>query len=156
MLGFVEAIKKVVVENYCNFKGRARRSEYWWFCLASSIVGGLLIIPMYAKMFAAIAQGGSAQDVAAATTGAYSILPRLFGLALLLPSIGVGVRRLHDIGKSGWFYLLGLVPCVNIVLLVWFCTDSQKGPNQWGESPKYPGGSQPQQGEIPPAPPQMQ
>ena len=58
-------------------------------------------------------------------------------LALLLPSLAVGVRRLHDIGKSGWFLLLALIPIVgSIILIVWLCEDSQPGVNEWGVNPK--------------------
>ena len=112
-MGFVDAVKSVVVENYANFKGRARRSEYWYYTLASFIAGficGLLPIPF---------------------------ISMLLSLALFIPSLAVSVRRLHDIGKSGWTYLLILIPIVGaIILLVWFCQDSQPGENKWGANPK--------------------
>ena len=61
----------------------------------------------------------------------------VYALAIFIPSIAVCVRRLHDIGKSGWYYFIGLIPLVGgIILLVWFCTDSQLGENQWGANPK--------------------
>jgi uncharacterized membrane protein YhaH (DUF805 family) len=57
-----------------------------------------------------------------------------------LPSVAVGVRRLHDTGRSGWWLLIGLIPLVGaVVLIVFFCTDSERGPNRWGPSPKYQG-----------------
>ena len=112
-MSFVDAVKSVVVENYANFNGRARRSEYWYYTLASCIAGficGLLPIPFIAT---------------------------LLSLALFIPSLAVSVRRLHDIGKSGWMYLLILIPIVGaIILLVWFCQDSQPGENKWGANPK--------------------
>ena len=110
-MGFADAVKSVVVENYANFNGRARRSEYWYFTLASFIagfIGGLL-----------------------------PFISILLSLALFIPSLAVSVRRLHDIGKSGWMYLFILIPVVGaIILLVWFCQDSQPGENKWGANPK--------------------
>jgi len=67
-----------------------------------------------------------------------TVLGVILALGLLIPSLAVGVRRLHDIGKSGWWLLIGLIPLVGaIVLLVFACQDSQPGTNQWGPSPKY-------------------
>ncbi|MBE6293284.1 MAG: DUF805 domain-containing protein [Bacteroidales bacterium] len=97
---------KSVFSNYANFSGRARRSEYWYFVLFSLIIG---LIP---------------------------IVNLIVGLISIIPSIAVCVRRLHDIGKSGWWLLLCLIPIVNLILLVWYCTDSQPGENQWGANPK--------------------
>ena len=112
-MGFADAVKSVVVENYANFNGRARRSEYWYYTLASFIAGficGLLSIPFIAP---------------------------LLSLVLFIPGLAVSVRRLHDIGKSGWMYLLILIPLVGaIILLIWFCQDSQPGENKWGANPK--------------------
>lgn len=60
----------------------------------------------------------------------------LVGLALLLPSLGLCVRRLHDIGKSGWWIFISLIPIVGwIILLVWYCKDSQMAPNEYGDVP---------------------
>ena len=61
----------------------------------------------------------------------------VFSLGVLVPQIAVAVRRLHDIGRSGWFYLIGLIPLIGwIFMIVWFCTDSQPGDNQYGPNPK--------------------
>ncbi len=97
---------KSVFSNYANFSGRARRSEYWYFVLFSLIIS---LIP---------------------------IVNLIVGLISFIPGIAVCVRRLHDIGKSGWWLLLCLIPIVNLILLVWYCTDSQPGENQWGANPK--------------------
>jgi len=60
-----------------------------------------------------------------------------YALAVMIPSLAVTVRRLHDIGKSGWYYFIGLIPFIGgIILLVWFCQDSEAGSNQWGANPK--------------------
>jgi len=112
--------KKVVLENYVNFSGRARRAEYWWTYLINIVILIVLFII-----------GGIIGD-------AGIILPLLFGLAIILPTLGVMVRRLHDTGKSGWYYFISLIPFVGgIILLVFLATDGEKGPNQYGPSPKY-------------------
>ena len=120
-LGFVEALKICLTEKFCNFVGRARRSEFWWFALANSVVSYLVNLI-----------GG----LISPTTGL--VLACIVMLALLLPGLGVSVRRLHDIGKSGWMLLLALIPVVGaIILLVWFAKDGDPKPNQFGPSPKY-------------------
>ena len=117
-MGFIEALENVVVKNYANFRGRARRSEYWYFALANflyCIVTGLLSVKVPELMY----------------------LVWIVGLALLVPGLAVCVRRLHDIGKSGWWYLIGFVPYIGvIILLVFFVKDSQPGENKWGANPK--------------------
>lgn len=116
--------KQVVLENYANFSGRARRAEYWWFALANLVV--------YVALSLII--GGVSE-------GLGSLLSLVYYLGVLVPSIAVSVRRLHDVGKSGWFLLLALIPIVGaIVLIVWAATDSQRGSNQYGVSVKYPNG----------------
>lgn len=104
--------------NYLNFKGRSRRSEYWWVVLFNMIVTTVL---------------------GAITGDSSSFLSSLWALAVLVPTIALAVRRLHDIGKSGWYYLINLIPLVGqILLIVWFCQDSQPGPNMYGPNPKAP------------------
>ncbi|MFD3457663.1 DUF805 domain-containing protein [Streptomyces sp. NPDC058691] len=106
-----------VLKKYAVFEGRARRTEYWMFTLFNVIIYIVLLLV------------GRAID--------FTLLPALYGLAVLLPTIGVGVRRLHDTGRSGWLYLLGLIPCIGgIILLVFFCGDSQPGDNEFGVNPK--------------------
>jgi uncharacterized membrane protein YhaH (DUF805 family) len=118
----VENWKKVVLENYANFSGRARRQEFWYYVLANAIVSAILNIL------------GQASSI-------FSILAVVYGLAVIVPGIAVGVRRLHDIGKPGILLLLALIPCVGfIILIVWAAQDSQRGPNEYGASPKYPNG----------------
>ena len=110
-VGFVEAIKRYFA-NYANFSGRARRSEYWYATLFVWIVNTLvsMIVP----------------DL--------SWIPTL---AFLVPSLAVAVRRLHDTGKRGWYYLWILLPLVgSIMILVRLCKDSE-GDNEFGPSPKY-------------------
>ena len=111
-----KSVETVVLKNYVNFEGRATRPEYWWFVLAYAIVNIILsLIPRVG-----------------------TILSGILGLAVLIPSIGVGVRRLHDINKSGWWYLLILIPLVGaIILIVWLAKPSDNGENQYGERPRW-------------------
>lgn len=107
---------------YAVFSGRARRSEYWWFYLFCVIVQTVL----------SIGQRTSSHTL-------FELLGGLVGLALLLPELGVGVRRLHDGDRSGWWILIGLIPLIGtIVLLVFLIKDGTPGDNRFGPSPKYP------------------
>ena len=116
-MGMGEAVSSVL-SKYATFSGRARRSEYWWFYLAFILV----------YVVAAIID----------TVGGVPIATPIVFVAALIPTLAVGVRRLHDVGQSGWWLLIGLIPMVGaIVLLVFACQDSQPGPNRWGPSPKY-------------------
>ncbi len=115
---------KVVKDNYANFNGRARRKEYWMFTLFQLIFiyGGMLIL------------GG----IAYAIDSPFIIFAiYIYIFATLIPSLAVGVRRLHDVGKSGWFYLIILIPFVGpIWLFVLTVTEGDKGANQYGPDPK--------------------
>ncbi|KOS07267.1 cytochrome [Flavobacterium akiainvivens] len=109
----IEWYLKAVRDNYANFEGRASRPEYWYFFLANFLVGFILgfigaIVPivMYVSY--------------------------LYSLAVLVPSIAAAVRRIHDVGKSGWYVL---IPIYNIVLLA---TEGQNGPNEFGPDPVNP------------------
>jgi uncharacterized membrane protein YhaH (DUF805 family) len=116
--------KKVVFENYSNFKGRARRSEYWYFALMN------LIILIVAAVL---------DNVLGLTFGElpYGYLYVAFALAVFIPGLAVAVRRLHDVGKSGWFYFIVLIPLIGAIwLLVLFFTEGDRGENQYGPDPK--------------------
>lgn len=115
MSWFIEALKK-----YAEFSGRSRRKEYWMFALFVGIIDVILaVIPIASK------------------TPALFALLGIFYLAILVPSLAVGVRRMHDTGRSGWWLLIGAVPFIGgIWLLVLTCLDSQPGPNQYGPNPK--------------------
>lgn len=109
-VSFIEATK-LFFTRYADFKGRSRRSEYWWASLATFIVSTVLT----------------------------AIVPDLVGiwnLVILVPGFAISVRRLHDIGKSGWWVLLNFIPLVgSIIIIIWFCKDSTED-NQWGPNPK--------------------
>ena len=99
-----------VLQNFANFGGRARRSEYWYFVLFNIIISFVLGFI------------GGLSD--------FTWLSNLYSIAILVPSIAVGVRRMHDVGKSGWFLL---IPIYNLILA---CTEGQKGDNEYGTDPK--------------------
>jgi uncharacterized membrane protein YhaH (DUF805 family) len=112
-----------VLKKYFNFSGRATRSEYWWFILFSTIV--TIILSFFDGMF-------GVYDVNAGI----GLLSGIYSLAVVIPSIAVATRRLHDIGKSGWWQLLLLIPIVGvIILIIWFATDSKED-NKYGPNPK--------------------
>ncbi|MEQ1687849.1 MAG: DUF805 domain-containing protein [Sphingopyxis sp.] len=111
-------------KKYADFSGRARRKEYWMFVL------GYIIMVIIASIVDGVL------GMTGMIGGVYGPLVSLVGLAALVPSIAVGVRRLHDQDKSGWFMLLALIPLVNIVLLVFMCLEGTSGPNQYGPDPK--------------------
>ncbi len=108
---------QVLKEHYADFNGRARRKEYWMFVLFNVIFG----------------------VVVGFISGLLGIkwLASIYSLAVLVPSIAVSVRRLHDTGRSGWWLLIGLVPLIgSIWLIVLLCLDSQPETNKWGANPK--------------------
>jgi uncharacterized membrane protein YhaH (DUF805 family) len=107
-----------VFKKYAEFSGRARRKEYWMFALLNGIAMIVLaVLGMIGKPF--------------------YVLYLLYCLGTLIPSISVSFRRIHDTGRSAWWLLIGLIPLIGaIVLLVFFCQDSQPGDNQYGPNPK--------------------
>lgn len=125
-MSFADAVKSVV-NQYATFTGRARRSEYWYWALAM-----FLAFIVAAVLDAAMGRGGQV-----------GIVTVLLMLATIVPSLSVTVRRLHDTGRSGWWWFIGLVPFVGgIVLLVLTVLDSTPD-NQYGPNPKgliQPGG----------------
>ncbi len=126
-MDFMTAIK-TVTGKYADFSGRARRSEYWFWTLA------LILAYIAGVILAAVAKP-------------FIFLLVIAYLAVLVPSLAVSVRRLHDTGKSGWFVLFGLVPFVGgIVLLVFTVMDSTPGDNQYGPNPKGIGSGLPPMG----------
>lgn len=120
-------------DNYINFKGRARRKEYWMFTLVYVIIlmGCTALDNMLGTVF--MMDGGALGEISMGYGWAYTIC----GLAHFLPALSLVVRRLHDVGKSGWFYLIILIPIIGVIwLLVLYCTEGQKQDNKWGPDPK--------------------
>ncbi|SFV61680.1 Integral membrane protein [hydrothermal vent metagenome] len=123
---FLDTIKN----RYAQFDGRASRSEFWYFALfyfladlVAAVIDAFVLSPMLGMTPEQISQGG--------------YLQMILVLGLFIPSIALAVRRLHDIGKSGWWYLLVFIPFIGWVVLIYFYVlDSQPGTNQYGENPK--------------------
>ena len=102
------------MQRYAKFDGRAGREEFWWFALANiAVYIALLILAQISSIFIVLYFG--------------------YWLATVVPSIAVGIRRLHDTDKTGWFLLLGFIPFIGgIILLVFFAMQGTEGPNQFG------------------------
>ncbi len=112
-----------VLKQYAVFSGRARRKEYWFFVLFNIIVS--LILGLVDNATGMVTDGGA------------GVLGTIYGLAVLLPAIGVSIRRLHDTGRSGWWLLIAFVPLIGlIVLLVFFVLEGEPGSNEYGPNPK--------------------
>ncbi|MDE6866732.1 MAG: DUF805 domain-containing protein, partial [Muribaculaceae bacterium] len=120
-VSFKEAIQRAF-NNYCNFSGRASRSEYWWFQLFTTLVSWVLSI------IGVIIFGTE--------SAAASLFTYIWGFAILLPQLGLLFRRLHDTGRSGWNWCWSFLPIIGwIILLVYLCQDSQMQDNQYGPVP---------------------
>ena len=121
--------KKAVFKNYANFRGRARRSEYWYFVLFNII---LFILPICILSII----GDESEDLS-------EIGFSLLGIAvvgIIIPWLAVVVRRLHDLNKSGRYYFVRIIHIVGpIIFLVWLCTEGDKFTNNYGDDPKDPG-----------------
>jgi uncharacterized membrane protein YhaH (DUF805 family) len=125
-MSFGDAIT-TCLRKYAVFSGRAGRPEYWWFVLFNVIV----------SFVTSILDSALGLDYGAGTSS-NGVLSTIATLLLLVPNLAVGSRRLHDSGRSAWWLLIALVPCVGfIVLIIFFCQASQ-GPNQHGPGPEAP------------------
>tara|TARA_R110002096_G_scaffold8802_5_gene35816 strand:+ start:2113 stop:2460 length:348 start_codon:yes stop_codon:yes gene_type:complete len=114
-MDFMTSVRTVFAK-YADFNGRAIRSEYWWFVLFTMIVGIILSII----------------DVIVFSLESFGPLSSIFQLAVLIPSLAVAARRLHDIDKSGWWQLLWLIPIVGWILLIyWLATRAPEGENRY-------------------------
>ncbi len=106
---FVKCLK-----NYATFTGRARRKEYWYFVLVQFII---LIVA----------------QIIDAILGTEFVFYAIVALALFIPSLAAAVRRLHDTGRSGWWFLIALIPLIGtILLIIWLASDTKQENNQWG------------------------
>jgi uncharacterized membrane protein YhaH (DUF805 family) len=110
---YLAALKK-----YADFSGRARRREYWMFILVNLVISCVLAGLGY-------------------VSNAFSVLSWIYTLGVFIPSFAVAARRLHDTGRSGWWMLIGLIPLLGVIVLIYFfCQDSAPGDNQYGPNPK--------------------
>ena len=115
-------------KQYSDFSGRARRTEFWMFNLFTLIV---LFICIFCDVFLGFESFYNDPEFVKGP------ITSIYFLFSLLPGLSVIVRRLHDVGKSGWFYFLALIPIIGpIWLFVLLVTDSQPGENKWGTNPK--------------------
>jgi len=139
----IEAYKKMM-KNYAKFDGRTSRKDFWFAFLAYWLMSMIIAIPQYIVSFIAGFNAGYNGTTEVAANGALGILSIIFGiivaifeLAHLVPLLAMEVRRLHDINKSGWFILLGLLSvCCGIgaiILIVFYCMPSVDEGNNYGE-----------------------
>lgn len=124
------AIRRVL-SRYATFSGRASRPEFWWWALAAMIaqlvaqlIDGALIMPLLG--FERFQEDGA------------QLLAPLLSLAIVLPSLAVSARRLHDTGRSGWWLLLMLIPIIGSLVLLWFYIQRSDGPNEYGDPDPLP------------------
>lgn len=132
-MSFTDAIR-TCLQKYATFDGRATRSEFWWFYLFTVLVGFIGYIPMI--IFGIL---GSADNAIGTLFGLLTVLWVIVWIvviiALYIPFLAVGCRRLHDRGQSGWLQLLLLVPCGGIVLIVFWALEGTPGDNAYGPKP---------------------
>lgn len=116
MSAIIENFKTIMTKKYFCFEGRAGRAEFWYWVLVCVIINVVL---------------GIVDQIIG-----FEILEGLFNLAVLLPGLGVSVRRLHDTNRSGWWLLLGLIPLVGaIIVIIFYAQAGQRGENQYGPEP---------------------
>ena len=117
-----------VLNQYSDFNGRARRKEYWMFVLVNFIIS-LATVGIDNALGLSFNYTGNVSG-----SGVFNLL---YNLLILIPSLAVAVRRLHDVGKSGWMLLIGLIPLVGAIwLLILLLRDSEAGENKYGPNPK--------------------
>jgi uncharacterized membrane protein YhaH (DUF805 family) len=124
-MSFMDAVRSCFAQ-YVGFSGRARRSEFWYFYLFSIII----------NIIATVLQRAVSSSSSGVITG-------IVALALILPSLAVGVRRLHDTSRSGWWLLIGLIPIIGTIVLIVFYVQDSHGDNKYGPSPKGVGAASP-------------
>lgn len=134
-MGMMEAIQ-LFFSRYTDFQGRSRRSEYWWVFLANFIIGMIVTL-----LLTVIGGGLGSLNVLGMLLGG---IMTLYFLAILVPSIALSVRRFHDLGQSGWLFLVfmvvAMIPLLGflavIALYIWFAMPGTTGPNKYGPDPK--------------------
>ena len=142
-MGFCQSLKSVMCSNYANFSGRARRKEFWYFFLFVCLINSVVFIPYYSLLFQignANSKTNYREDISTSLYLLFYLLLAvlIFDLIIFIPNLSVTVRRFHDIGKSGWFILVSLIPIVGFFILLYFMAlDSEPSTNEYGFSPKY-------------------
>ena len=136
-MNFIQSIS-TCMRNYVTFSGRATRSEFWWFYLFTVLVN--LVATSQASSFVPTLLDG--QDITENESSYFLnnffflYLSTITSLILLLPSLAVAVRRLHDVGRSGWWTLIAFTVIGIIPLLIWYVTDTKDEENVYGQNPK--------------------
>ena len=129
----MEAIKSFFAK-YADFSGRARRSEYWWVTFANIVIGNVLY---FVAVYPSLLRDLRHENVDPLWFGLGTSIYVLYVLALLQPGIALVIRRLHDTGRSGWYYLILLIPIAGaFVVLYFFTQEGTRGDNPYGPDPK--------------------
>ena len=128
-MSFFEAVRTCMVEKYARFSGRATRAEYWWFYLFTFLViMGAVTLMVIGAVLEEMQMGNDLVNLSLIFFGL------LVTFSLIIPSIAATVRRLHDTGRSGWWYFVSFIPYVgDIILIVFCCLPSESGENEYGE-----------------------
>ena len=133
-MGFCQSVKSVMCSNFANFNGRTRRSEFWYFFLFFF----LIIIVAFSIVILIMNNIPKSRNEQMQILFLSEIIIIFILFIFLIPLLSVIVRRFHDIGKSGWFVLLILIPWVGILIILYFMAlDSEPSTNEYGFSPKY-------------------
>jgi uncharacterized membrane protein YhaH (DUF805 family) len=134
-MSFTDAVR-TCISKFATFDGRATRSEFWWFYLFAALVGFIGYVPiLILTLIGASSNDGVVSGIFTILTVIFWIVWLIVVIALYIPLLAVGSRRLHDRGQSGWLQLLYLVPCGNIVLIVFFVMEGTPGDNAYGPKP---------------------
>ena len=120
-----QAVSSVLLNKYATFSGRARRSEYWWWYLFITIIG----------IVASIIDRAAGFTYSDLTVGG-GWIATITGIVFFIPTLAVSIRRLHDTSKSGWWILIGLIPLIGWLILLWFYVTDSDADNQYGPYPK--------------------
>ena len=134
-MSFTDAVR-TCISKFATFDGRATRSEFWWFYLFAILIGFIGYVPiLILTLIGASSNDGAISSIFTILRVIFWILWLIVVIALYIPLLAVGSRRLHDRGQSGWLQLLLLVPCGNIVLIVFWVMEGTPGDNAYGPKP---------------------
>ncbi len=154
-VSFIQAIKNVMIK-YAKFSGRSRRSEFWYFKLLLFILYFLIAITQVSDNNKFIIEDSNNFNTTNNSTeisnitdeieevikndpaNIFTIISSIIGIIFFIPNLTITVRRLHDVGRSGWYVLIPIIPIIGYIILLYFCLcDSEEQANQYGPSPKY-------------------
>jgi uncharacterized membrane protein YhaH (DUF805 family) len=134
-MSFGDAVR-VCISKFATFDGRASRSEFWWFYLFAILVGLVGYVPILLLTILGVASNdGAGSSILTLLSVIFWIVWLIVIVALYIPLLAVGCRRLHDRGQSGWLQLLLLVPCGSIVMIVFWVMEGTPGENAYGPKP---------------------